>query len=654
LTFWLASCRLFVNPLEAENLFERAFEQFVSQGQQEGALLAWANVVRSILIQWTGFPRLDRWIARFASLQPEGTPYPRPEIEAQVAEAMAGALVWRQPGHPQARQWLQRAIALGDQLPGSSPGHAVFLTECYLTWLGDLVGARTGLERLRERASRPGAAPSLKLVWYMGEAMMDWIEGRVEACRTAVRDGLALAEREGVHLWDGFLIFQGIHNDLLSGNLGSAREQLHGIRPMTERAQGLYLSQYWYHSAWHLLLAGEPQKALGFARRAVESSTQEGGPFPEGLCCLLVATILHELGQCQEAEVHRVRAAIIADAMDSDLIRHGAWLLAAQIAFARHDRSKGLDCLRHALDIGCRQGLTEYPGWHAQAIAKLYATALEEGIEVLYVQDVIRKRWLPLDPALRPAAWPCPVKIFTLGKFQILLDDKPLKKSRKAPHRLLDILKAIIAFGIHEVDIAHVMDAIWPEAEADHAQENFEKGIRRLRRLLGHEQAILMKQGKVSLNGEVCWVDIEAFERFAREGEKVGATSQGDADPNYDQRAAELYGGPYLGQGHTEPWAQLLRDRLQSRFTKVVMRLNDYWQSKGETDIALDWLQKGIELDPLAEPLYCRLMRGLSDVGRQAEALALYRRCRHHLMKAESRDPSPETQRILRTLQNQR
>jgi DNA-binding SARP family transcriptional activator len=303
------------------------------------------------------------------------------------------------------------------------------------------------------------------------------------------------------------------------------------------------------------------------------------------------------------------------------------------------------------LQLGRKRGQSEYPGWHAQAIARLFAVALEEEIEVPYVQDVIRKRWLPLEPTIRPVNWPWPVKIFTLGQFKILVDDKPLKESRKAPHRLLDILKTIIALGIHDVEITQILDAIWPEAEADRAQENFEKGIRRLRRLLRYEQAILIKQGRVSLNPELCWVDAEAFERLAREGEHARPSGKGDMGLICDQKAMDLYRGPFLWQGREkEPWSELLRDRLRSRLTLTVNRLADYWQAKDQADKALDCLQKGVDLDPLAEPLYSRLMKGLSESGRQTEARAIYRRCQLSLMKMEGREPSPETQKLSKQL----
>jgi LuxR family maltose regulon positive regulatory protein len=634
LRFWKACCRLFINPSEAHIIFEQVYEEFVAQGEQAGALLTWTNLVRCILFQWKGLPRLDQWIDRFASLQPDGAPYPNAEIEAQVAEAMAGALVWRRPENPKTRYWLERAITLTDRLTGSGAGHAIFLTESYLAWLGDIGGARKGNMRLLERASKPDTLPSMRIVYYLGEAMLGWIEGRTEDCRTAVRDGLSLAEREGIHLWNGWLIFQSIHNDLLSGRLMAAREQLEKVK-REGSLEGLYLSQHSYHVAWHSMLIGDWQTALSRVEQALEAAVQDGGPFPEVLCCLLAASITHNCGNHQKAEAHRTRAQTIGEAMDSDLLRYGTLLLASQFAFDSGDRLGGLESLRDAFTLGRKQGMTEYPGWHAQAIARLCATALDEGIEVAYVQDLIRKRWLPLAAELRPAAWPCPVKIYTLGKFQVLIDGQPLEKHRKAPHRLLDLLKALVVCGGQEVPVSRFMDMLWPDADGDQAQENLKKSIARLRKLLSVDGAILWQEGKVWLNQDPCWVDALVFDKLAKQ--QVA-------------RATELYKGPFLGHDEISAWAESQRDQLRTTFVCLVNRYCDQTKNAGKVEETIHSLERAIEIDPLVEPLYQQLIPLLMAQGRQADARRYYEACVQAYQRWGNGDLSSETVRLGQTL----
>ena len=54
-------------------------------------------------------------------------------------------------------------------------------------------------------------------------------------------------------------------------------------------------------------------------------------------------------------------------------------------------------------------------------------------------------------------------------------------------------------------------------------------------------------------------------------------------------------------------------------------------------------LQKGIDLDPLSENFYRRLMLCYHKLGQSAEALSIYRRCQRTLSVSLGISPSPET-----------
>ncbi|HNN42331.1 MAG TPA: BTAD domain-containing putative transcriptional regulator [Nitrospira sp.] len=647
LRFWHACSRLFKDPHDAHIMFEQVFAQFVAQNDQAGALLTWANVVRCILFQWRGLPRLDAWIARFRALHPEGTPYPSAEIEAQVAEAMASALVWRQPGNPETKNWLDKAIVLTDRLTGSGAGHAIFLTESYLVWMGNLAEARNGQVRLLERASTPGAAPSLKILYCLSEALLASIEARADDCRRAVREGLALAEREGIHLWDGWLVAQDIHNSLFAGDLNSAQRWLAEIRPMWERVGGLYRCQLCYLSAWSTLLDGDCATVMESGAKALSLAEQEAGPFPEALCCLLMASICQSFGQRQEAEAYRVRAEVIGEAMNSQFLRYGCLWLTAQCALESGDRRQCLQALRAALVIGRTCGLGGYVGWEAPVIARLCGMALEEGIEVSFVQGLIQRLWLPLAPELRPSNWPWPLKISMLGPCDVMVCGRPLDRQRKVPHRLLELLAAIVAFGGEAVPVARLTDALWPEADGDQAQENFKKSLARLRKMIGIENAILWQDGKITLNRDLCWVDALAFETLAKQADARVANTRRQDTGDIDKSALALYRGPFLGLEAIPEWAQPYQAELRRRWTRLLARRSDQSESMiGAQDMVRE-LEAAIDVDPVSEPLYQRLIPLLLAQGRRSEAVAQYDRCRAALARWGNRTPSVATDRLV-------
>jgi len=81
-------------------------------------------------------------------------------------------------------------------------------------------------------------------------------------------------------------------------------------------------------------------------------------------------------------------------------------------------------------------------------MAKLCIKALQAGIEVEYTQELIRRFHLsPDQSSIHLENWPWPLKIFTLGRFELLKEEKPIPSSRKIQQKPLALLKALIALG---------------------------------------------------------------------------------------------------------------------------------------------------------------------------------------------------------------
>ena len=74
------------------------------------------------------------------------------------------------------------------------------------------------------------------------------------------------------------------------------------------------------------------------------------------------------------------------------------------------------------------------------------------------------------------------------------------------------MLKIIISLGGREINEEEITDLLWPEAEGDAGHSAFTTTMQRLRRLLVNEDAILIKEGKITINPRYCHVDTWAFE----------------------------------------------------------------------------------------------------------------------------------------------
>src|SRR5262249_35283496 len=150
----------------------------------------------------------------------------------------------------------------------------------------------------------------------------------------------------------------------------------------------------------------------------------------------------------------------------------------------------GRHALGTALRIGRLGGYVNSHTWIPRVMARLCVRALDAGLEVDYVRELIRRRALVADPpSTMSESWPWPIKIYTLGRFTVLKAGRPLSCPPKAPRRPLALLLAIIALGSQGVHEDRLIDALWPDAEGAAARFALTSAVHRLRRILGRDDA---------------------------------------------------------------------------------------------------------------------------------------------------------------------
>ena len=253
--------------------------------------------------------------------------------------------------------------------------------------------------------------------------------------------------------------------------------------------------------------------------------------------------------------------------------------------------------------------------------------------------------------AAETLAWP--LKIHALGQFALQVQGQPLTFSRKAQKKPLDLLRMLIALGGVRVETSALTGLLWPDAEGDAAKISFDSNLYRLRKLLGVEDLLTLSEGKLSLDRERCWMDVWAVEDLVARVEREVRAGDGGAATACGTLAKELlrlYGGHFLEKESQEPWAIAARDRLKAKFLRAVTVLGSGLEAAGQWEQAIALYSQALELDNLAEGLYRRLMIAYRERGEPAEALNVYRRCRHMLSVVLGAKPSAETEAIRGTL----
>ena len=155
------------------------------------------------------------------------------------------------------------------------------------------------------------------------------------------------------------------------------------------------------------------------------------------------------------------------------------------------------------------------------------------------------------------------------------------------------------------------------------------------------ERALRLEDRHVSLERDFIWVDCLTFEYTAHH--------LVTADRLALQRSLSFYRGPFL-EGETSSWALTFRERLRAHYLSMAERLGDMLEQENDWSAAAECYRGVIEVEPVAETFYRRLMSSYVQLGYRTEALAVYQRCRQSLLTSLGIEPTRETQDLYHTL----
>jgi len=652
LLYWRGVARLPTQPGESRGDFEKAFRRFSRQKDRNGAFLSWAGAVDAILLGPGSLKTLDPWFATLGKMWKKSTPPLPEEIESRVTGAMIKALSLRRPPFVDIEVWADRAMRLARSTRDITLRFTSLLNVAYYRFhSGDFQGTGLLIDSLVGMLHRPELPPLPRLTLCWLRAAYANMHGLHEKCLKLVKEGFELADSTDVHLMDYLLAGHGALSSLHKGDPGTAAGFLRKMASGLSAARPWEAAFYHHLAAWEALHRRDQAKALFHSERCLAMCEEVGNPWTEALALLQRAFVLHEEGKTEEAIRHLKRAFRMGKGSGMHFIRFVCLLAEAYFSLLRGEEASGLSCLRKGLRIGREKGYVDVYLWRPGLLETVAAKALEKGIETGYVRDLIRKNVLVPDPALPGLEnWPWPLKLYTLGSFDLLKEGIPLSFPRKIQHKPLLMLKVLVALGGRDVPEEQMTDILWPETEGDLAHQSFATTLRRLRKLLGNEKAVSLREGRVTLEARHCWVDAFAFEsilaRVDAEVRSSDASSDGSHIVFLAEKAIALYKGPFLAAETSHPWAVGVRERMRSKFLRAVGSLGRSLEMEGRWAEAIACYRRGLEVDDLAEEFYQRLMICHQRAGQVAEALAAYNRCRKILSAVLGVAPSAETESV--------
>jgi len=190
----------------------------------------------------------------------------------------------------------------------------------------------------------------------------------------------------------------------------------------------------------------------------------------------------------------------------------------------------------------------------------------------------------------------------------------------------------------------HLATLLWGESSTSEARHSLRSSLYRLRQALSSAGAVSIltlngDQAQLHLDEDQC--DVTHFRRLLKTGDESALA-----------QAIALYRGPLL-QGFTvagaplfEEWMRFEETQLSEAYLDALDRLASGAEARQEWNQAIGYVQRIVQVDPLAEEAQRRLMRLYLRAGTTGLALQQYWRLAALLRQELGLTPSHETQAL--------
>jgi DNA-binding SARP family transcriptional activator len=178
----------------------------------------------------------------------------------------------------------------------------------------------------------------------------------------------------------------------------------------------------------------------------------------------------------------------------------------------------------------------------------------------------------------------------------------------------------------------------WPDSPEKAARRNLVRLLSYLRQTLPHPDLLLVASEDVRLNPELAWSDSHLFDRLCASPE-VGAK----------EKAAALYGGRFLDglslakSPEFETWLIQEGHRYERLCLNTLAELLEAKAAEGDCPRAIDYGQRYLVIDNLAETIHRQLISLYATDGDRGAALRQYEQCAMVLERELGVPPLPET-----------
>lgn len=227
------------------------------------------------------------------------------------------------------------------------------------------------------------------------------------------------------------------------------------------------------------------------------------------------------------------------------------------------------------------------------------------------------------------------LSISLLGPMQVSLNQRIVSTFKTVKVRALLAYLAVEATEVQER--AELASMLWPSLSDKAARNNLRQSLFRLRQAVqdrGSGASFLdLSRHTVQFNEESSyWLDVSLFKQLVHQSRTLMAS---DEEKGIQQliQAVNLYQGDFLSDfdipdsSEFQHWVYTHRENLHRLATDSLYTLIQYYESRGEYQVARQYSEKQVAIEPLNEDAHRQLIHILALQGERDAAIAQYEQC---------------------------
>ena len=242
-----------------------------------------------------------------------------------------------------------------------------------------------------------------------------------------------------------------------------------------------------------------------------------------------------------------------------------------------------------------------------------------------------------------------PIQIRCLGPLHLVVAGREVPFttfSRKK--KLLRLLKMLLLKYGRWLHREEVLEELWPELSQKGALNNLHALSFRLRKILGHNEALIFAEDRLFLNRHLVQIDASRFEELMDRAEAAFTSGNDAAAVAAMARAEEIYQGDFFEFDPYFEGADLMRDHLKGRFRRNLLRFCGLLDRSQAFDDMVRAAQKAVQLDEVDEESWRTFFVALQKAGRKNEALKQFEELKRVLLREVDAEPDGETLDVIR------